>query len=268
MDYITVRVTEPNGVSYGQRMVRGELTGIASTSQESGEYVTMYLKGTHSLHKSPLDTFEIGVPVGIDSRTNLVTSDLNDNVEPIGYVVSDSVDTVDVTLATVNGGSVGASKISEVSRKPRPDGNTENLGEYVTVGLGDVYYIDTVGKSILIRRFSIRETKPRLENDFKDYGGHYRGLTYRVDDGVLYVQGLIKNDHDANGRVIFQLPSDISRLISKGDIIFDNLNTSNTKTGRITYQQRDGAFILTKAAVTSGKITWVAIDITIPLNIG
>lgn len=56
---------------------------------------------------------------------------------------------------------------------------------------------------------------PSLQNSWVDYGGAYAPAGYRLKNGVVYIQGLIKDGTVTAGTVLFTLPEGYRPASSK-----------------------------------------------------
>jgi hypothetical protein len=129
-------------------------------------------------------------------------------------------------------------KVLSITTTPSPTGNTVGLGHYVIDDKGSTYYIDRTGKAILIRKLTTDWNYPELLNGFVNYGSSYSHARWKVDDGVLYVEGVVKGG--GRGKPLFKLPSSISSFIANRSIHVVDRN--NNTTGRIDVKP-DGTLV-------------------------
>jgi hypothetical protein len=120
-------------------------------------------------------------------------------------------------------------KVLHISTTPSPTGNTVGLGHYVIDNKGSTYYIDRTGRAVLIRKLTTDWAYPELLDGFDNYGSSYSHARWRVDDGILYIEGLVKGG--GRNKPIFKLPSEIASLIPDRSV--HAVDRSGSANGRI-----------------------------------
>jgi hypothetical protein len=149
------------------------------------------------------------------------------------------------------------SKILNISATPNPTGNTVGLGHYVTDNKGSTYFIDRTGKAILIRKLTTDWNYPELLNGFTNYEHGFAPARWRVDNGVLYIEGLVKRG--SRSKIIFKLPRSITPFIPDKTIhVVDRSGSSN---GRVDVRS-SGAVV----GIDIGT-SWTSIQISKVLDI-
>jgi hypothetical protein len=151
-------------------------------------------------------------------------------------------------------------KILNISATPSPTGNSVGLGQYVVDGKGSTYYIDRTGKAILIRKLTTDWVEPTLLNGWVNYSNdneQYQQAKWRVNDGVLYIQGLVKSGE--RRKAIFKLPSEIHQYINKR--VINATDRSGGNNARIDIYPNG------VVGAMNSSSNWTSLEMVLPLDI-
>lgn len=85
--------------------------------------------------------------------------------------------------------------------------------------LDDMYYLDYLQRLYRHIRGDTDWIAPSLQNSWVNYGGIHPNAGYRLKNGVVYIQGVIKSGTTTIGTVLFNIPAGYRPAT---DLIFSN----------------------------------------------
>lgn len=147
-----------------------------------------------------------------------------------------------------------------------PDASTSQKGiaqqatdTEASTGTNDSKYVTPKGVQASINALLTSQDSgwqvPTLENNFQAYHADYQALRYRKKNGIVYIEGAVKDGSD--GKIVFNLPDGYK---PSKNLIFTNLKNSGSSGDEVTRVDvgSDGSVTISAVGTTFTNLTGIS----------